>query len=638
MRQQTTLLSTLLILASALICVLNYPTDSGLQSSTLAAPAPVPASVPTPEPRATASRPELRKDGFFWAPVGSRFVFAGGMQTDSEVRQENAAASPVCFGVAARMTWLVCGRRPGELLCEVRFSELELRMQAARRRSDREDAIAAQLQAPVMVRMQSDGRLLGLGFAPELEIQARAFARSMICALQHQVRDEAEYELAEMDPTGEAVVRYAWDDGARRAAPRLLRKQLLRYASLGSGEAELAPQVAGAGEAEMRADLGFVGSFAARQTVEVPVQELKAVIHTSNRVRFTLVAHDVLAIDAAPRWDAEFAAVCGAADARAAGDRREQDRQARRLKDRSIQQLVQDLLARIAAGDLRSTEFFATSQDLMWKLRLDPDGLQLIDTLVVAADADAQTRHSLLAIAAASGTAQAEDYLNGLLGGEQAMAVQEAAARSMFQLRQPRRRSLETLAGLVRQRSTSARLSSTSLLVLGAHARDAADPETAGGIDALLALESVAAERGQVEDWLEALGNAHSPKAIEPARRYLDHEQVLLRIAAAHALLAVHHPEATTLLLERLGREALRPVRQALVEALAPRHDRRALAAIATVLREDPQVLVRRQAVLGLAGRQEAAVRDLLRRVAAEDADQDLRALAARILARPAQG
>jgi HEAT repeats len=600
-------------------------------------------ATPTQGVERQAIRKELgehtaNRDGFYWAPRGSRFVFAIESRTSSQVRQEQGSSPRITYTVAGEIELLVVDRIPGELMVQVTCLEAAIGLQAdgnAESADTVSEKIAAELRHKSFLRMQSDGQFLGIRFAPEMSAETRGFLRSLVGAMQFPVRDDSPtWESDEADSTGLASYRYTWELRPAASKPGLLRRHKLGYKSFGEGNANLSIGVTGTAEARMCVDRGFVIGGEIRETLELPVAEMKATIATESDSRFDLIAHDTITDLPQADWAAGFGPLQGHADAELIAAQNETERMRRQLAGVDLQQLIQEILLLVEAGDLRSDALFAAREQLRWMVKLSPELLEELQRVLLDPSLSAQAQMTLLGAVGSAGTPEAESCLNGLLAsGRNGNGLRRAAAMSLFHIEKPVRQTARTLQHVFRDSATDSGLASTSILVLGAFASDASSEATTDLVDQLLAMEQTAIQRGMLTSWLEALGNARTTRALTPATRHLADSRPEVRNAAIHALHAVHTPAATSLLVGHLSKETVAMVRSSLVDALGTRDQPIAMQAIAKLLRKETDERIRRRAILALAQLRTARAIEILTVSAKTDASAVLRNLARRSVA-----
>ena len=146
-------------------------------------------------------------------------------------------------------------------------------------------------------------------------------------------------------------------------------------------------------------------------------------------------------------------------------------------------------------------------------------------------------------------------------------------------------------------------------------------------------METKADEAGELNSWLDALGNTCSADAFKAIKKHLTVDSVELRVTAVKALRGIKLNEATEDLIA-LGRTEEEPlVRGEALKVLSEREEGAATQALAQLLQDEPQVKLRRAAIEVLAQRPlNSELIVLLSAITTSDPDIMLRAYALSLL------
>jgi hypothetical protein len=575
-----------------------------------AATATLPAAAPaTASDGATASErlAPAAAMGCWTAPAGATFRYllrdALTVQLDGSQQGHQSTAR---FATEAEVTTTVLDRRDDEIL--VRHSLAATRFLDGEGREVHGDVVqesfAAAARTPVLVRLATDGTVLGYGFAPTLDADQRNFLRGTLglLACQEPAPGVTSWESEVADTTGVFVARH---ERLPAAAPTVVvRRTRLRYTVVAGHDAVPEQELGGATEVHFATDLGWLTTVAVdeRLSLALPVAELRAV--TARRASVTLQHAGHTAIDEA------LAAAWAAASAPAAGHReavtgfaseRDRARQAEGMRGVTLDGVLAELQRLVAAQPVDAYALDGVFQQLQ-RLLADPQHVAAVQELVANGALGNDGSNVLVGALGAAGTPAAQAALTTLradLGV--ATPVREQATIACLQLAAP---TPALVGGLFADAAGDSALRDTSLLVAGALAHRAGEPLADGRtpLQALLAMEGEATARGGLSTWLLAVANSGAPEVLPTALRLLDHADRDVRAAACVALRGPAEATALRALLER---------------GLAD---------------QDP--IVRTETVLSLSRRPEPAAREALERVASEDQDESVRGRARRLLER----
>lgn len=546
----------------------------------------------------------VQRRGCWTAPAGASFRFEIVDRTTVQIAQPDAAPqAPGVLDMRSRLSTTVLDRRDGEALVEARIDAL--RFVGADGRELAGDPIqqsyAAAAAEPTLVRIDAAGRVRGYGFARELDGDQRNFLRGAIGLLFVEAPEAGATAWTSVgnDSMGSFEARYetlpASDEDSL-----LVRRTRLALTKV-RGLVELpAHTLQGGAVARFALARGWLAGveLAETLTMAMPIGDMK--VSTTRKATATLVAEEAVPVDGAAAWDRAAADVSG--ETESLGGYAEAA-QRREWRDRLAGVTVADLLAEIErllaakTGDDEAVD--AAFQKLQWLLRGDDKATLMLADQLVAGQVPTHAVGVAIGALGAAGTAAAQEALLALRADGVAPAMREQATTACLQLAEPGERLMQSLTDEARSGAASR---ATSVMVLGALARRAGAPAGGGAspLANLLAMETEYAVRGELADWVFAVGNSGASQVLDVALRLLGHQQTDVRAACCAVLRRCAGPAAF---------EAL--TRRGLVDA-------------------DP--LVRMEALGAIARRSEAAVRAILETTATLDVDASVRALAAELL------
>ncbi len=483
--------------------------------------------------------------------------------------------------------------------------------------------LEGRMREEALVLLAGDGRVARIVAPPSAGPEARNLWRDLLARWQivRPAGPSTEWSTSEEDPTGAYFACYHAPD--RQA----LVKRKVRYDALHSGGAEAARGALVAGETSVALGVPIVricGSeeFALWPEGEIPLARSRSEFEMDlvDRASCVVAADDVAAL--AARLRGSDATTIAAVEMPAAGDREEAD---------DIWTEIERLLA------CRDGTFEASSMvRIVTALRRAPDAP---DDLLRFLDAH-------------PGDDRLAAFLLGALGAAGTDAAQHALERLLVDARRPERRRVTALTALVRlERPTAGieealrslldspgALGSSALLLLGATGSRVRESDPARF--ARIHDELVRRAEGSRDDPLrhvaaiEAIGNLDPGVLPGVVLAALESDEEIVRIAAVQVLGQVREARAAESLGARLAQDPAPEVRRAAARTLAEVAGPESDAGLVAALRSDDSEQVRSACLLALAAKAaEPKVRAAIERAAAEDACEEVRALADRLLA-----
>lgn len=503
------------------------------------------------------------------------------------------------------------------------------------------EEVVAQLEAaPVLVEWGLDGNTRRLRFDPALGFEARQWACHLVAAFRFVVPADGDlrdpWEVTESDGTGEARVTYTARTGAGADAFLVtLERRKLAYAGdpRREGPVRLTGGARATWDAERRRVLeAHLDEAIAFQPRGVPVR-----IHQSLLGDLRLIGEEIVGVRGTARLEGEDGWISMGGDLggkeQAAG--LEGERRARELGEATLDDLLAALDAAVALGAPDSHEVYMATVRLGWFLALHPGAARELERHIRGGSLSGPLVELALVALGQAATAEAQAVMTDLIGdlgvnGE----LRAAALRSAFQIESLDRALLDQVLLCCDPRQPEL-VSGTAMLLLGRVSAERACPEGLDPLESLLAMEQAAFDSGHLEVWLEALGNAGSPRCLEALLRHAQDSLPEVRAAALDALGGIGGPEIVEALIAA-GRQDGEPgVRACAVEALGRLGDAAAVAALCELALGDAEPGVRQVALAALVagGAPQGAVLETIQWCAREDPDESVRSLAQAILA-----
>lgn len=609
-----------------------------------ASPTAAAATAEKPAPAVDATQrtalPRTLATGVYGAPAGSTFRY---QLTDageySVLERDGGQQQTGALRVEATLVVQVLARSDEEIL--VRANLPEITFTGAGDKPLQDDPLAqsftAAAHSEVLLRLGQDGAVHGYHFAEDLDGDQRNFLRGTLSAFAFTVPVQLpeHWQASEADTSGIYDARYEHLP-AQNDADVAVQRQKLHYTTM-RGEGELpVHELRGAAVAHFAKDLGWLRSASVDEGMRtaLPLLNLSADYHRRAELLLLASSDEPLPAGIEALWSGDWAKAAGhdevLADHAVAAERRNWQQ---RLAGVDLQQLMQELQAVFAKQPLDHDALDAVFQQLQWLVKLDAKVAGAIVTQVCAGGLDADQAGVLLSALAAAGTDAAQQALlavrsNGALSAD----IRDAATVALFQLARPLGQLVDGLASDAAG-SGDGRLG--AMLVLGALAPRCDSPLADGrsAMAALLAMEPAASARGELPEWLRALGNAGTQEAVAAAQAHLGDEDVEVRAAACAALRSVEGAAAVSLLCERGLTDASADVRCEAARALGQHSEVAAVAALRHAAANDQEPMVRSAALQALGrdlGNQQN--RAVIAQAAASDSDEAVRRLCASML------
>ena len=520
------------------------------------------------------------------------------------------AENRVPFAVSVAGTWAVAYAGETEHGEVFRAQLRDAKPSVKRGDVDATAALGDDLGRPFYFTTTSEGRLISLSFAPDVDELARGALGTLATTFQVSARGTAPaWETTESDGIGDYQARYARRDAG-------LHRERVAYQRV-TGDGALTASIVQTGTDVRLRDDGWPVTVDGHEVTRVGTQQLGVVIDATFSLRFAAVQRGVE--PGSPTGMVTMAIDAASATARST---EQEDRQ---LVDGAT---LADLLASLGAitdDHARGYQYLRIAA----LMRLEPETIRTAQRMVLDG---AEAAGTLIGAMGEAGTPAAQHALGELLstptlGEEPRTHVAVALGLTAAPTR-------DTLRALDDAASGTGDLASTATLAQGnASLRmHDDDPQAAAAqVDALLARLARASDDEERALVLRALGNTGDPRILDALTQALATGSITVRIAATEALRLVPGSAADQLLLARCA-DTSGLVRGAAVFAITDRDLGPFAAALARMARRDPDVGVRR-AIVDLAAARLDELRAVVEQVAANDADPELRTIAKSVLA-----
>jgi HEAT repeat protein len=411
-----------------------------------------------------------------------------------------------------------------------------------------------------------------------------------------------------------------------------LGKRKLGYRGASAGQHAL--QAEGNGQALLNPSIGWFEQAHWQESLRREVREIGVQSTSTMTAHWSLVDTGWREVgDGEALWNTAWQPVAGEPEGQAV-DEMEAAHYAERLAGVRAEDLVQRLAQLLQPPAAEANAVFGVQLDLVWLLRLRPQELSRLQAMLPALD-QASAKVVIDALGASELPA-AQTLLAELFSDySRASWTREAAAVAMMQVRAPQGSTVLAFAQSLLQTGVTDDGSTTGALALGMMVSRADASTQAAAAAALLGMEALVQRQGSVAEWLEALGNAGQPDVLAVASRYRAHASAMVRSAAVASMRLVPGDAAVQLMITGL-QDAEPAVRARAARVLGMRTEPRAFAALSQMLDTEPDARVRAAGVRALAVRaNDPAVAARLRQVAAADAADEVRSLAAGALTQP---
>jgi hypothetical protein len=538
--------------------------------------------------------------------------------------------------VEATQTTLVLARRNGEILTQMTLGDLAITAADAKKLDGDPQALrfAAAAATPVLARLGDDGHVLGYRFAAALDGEQRNFLRGILAPFAFTVPTtlRSTWDAVEADTTGtyEAHYEQQVDD-----AQVNVQRTKVRYTAMAGNGAAADHQLRGRATATFGLDIAWLQAATVDESLatDLPLPGMR--VEYSCRAELKLVAAELAALPAGvvEMWNGGWEPATGKDEVLPdyATEAAQRD-WAQQLEGVDLDQVLAALAALTASEKLDTNALDHAFQQLQWLVKLRPGTAATIAERVLDGQLTGDAARVALSSLAAAGTDQAQQILAAIRANPAASAeVHDAATICLIQLARP---NGEIVAGLATEAAAAGQ---NAMLVLGALAPRAqgtlGDGRTA--MTTLAGMEQAAADRGELANWLRAMGNAGTPETMAAASRYLDNPAADVRAAAAAALRRVADPDAATALAGLAAGDEDADVRRQAVEALSQRREPAARESLRNSALSDVDSSVRSAAITALGlDVHDAGNRATLEQVAMQDSVPELRTMAQQLLAR----
>lgn len=573
----------------------------------------------TPE-RTDAAAPEHAPTGTYHAPVGARFSFD--LRHDSTVNFGDD--SSVTVAVRGGLVETVLAREADEVIAAL---EYDVAVQSAGSDAAAAARIAEELAEPALVRLDANGLPLAVAFAEGTSQRARDLVKGLVSSFRAVGSEAERFEVRAPELNGTATLLVRWLERDGRGG--VLRADRSGFEALAGAEAAGgAPAPTGSSTATIDGTRGWRTGLEFAETLDHRAGEVLHLTGESSGALELTGADFVSVADLLERIESRGGLVWRPLhtssdevdrDAAASLERRQWEV---RLEGVAASDLVGHVERVLGTQPVNGDALRDTAEHLEWLLRLRPEALGEVAELLERVELGTQA--ILLGVAGKVGTADCQELVLAIASDRgRAPELREEGLMAMTHVTEPTTEAVDAMVRLVESGDDQDGL---GLMVAGAMA--ARNPEAAGRVLALL--EDRAPASGESEsavEWMNAVGNTHSPAAAPLALAHLDAASEELRAAAVVAAARTAGPAADADLARVASSDSSSRVRLQAGRVLALRPGA-PVAQVEALLDVEKDPYVRRSILRCYSDRlDEPAVRALLGRVA-DDADEELATVA----------
>ena len=565
-------------------------------------------------------------------------------------------------GVRADQSVTVLKWKEGYWLAAVRLENLEVNYAV----DGREDAVQAEalrgeMSGDLFIRVTPEGRILSVRFPPSMGNLSKSFAQTLLGITQFVfpkkgIPDDGRWELEEEDQVGRSVVLYERLPSDNAAPPpgksvgeaTSFRKTRLRYLSTQKkkipGEFSLQQTTVPKGSLVARFQFGEGNLISMAGTeVEEFLFGDKRVGHAENSLRLEFLRRRSVSSPELGKLRNRFAALEGVSEdiALSTNVSREAGRLAierSALGEATTETLMEDLKAADRSSGGYDTKLVRRLQALF---RLYPGTCATFGKELARADPRSRSFEYVSGALAVVGHAKAQEALIEVIRARRKdVSAMIQLISTLADVPDPEPALVDTLGEIAFGRRAEEQVIVAAWYAMGSIARnlEPAHPKRAEQIlDALVREMGKSPSNSKTAHFLSALGNSASDKVVPVILKHLADASVTVRAAAVSSLRLMDTPEVEPALLRALTADPEEPVRQQAATALASREmTETAFTAQTSAVLKDPSQMVRVTVLRTLARALDRYPKALsvIRRVAREDASDDVRNVAKEILER----
>lgn len=593
----------------------------------------------TPVSAAPAERigqaPAASPAGLYGAAPGTTFTFRYEDRNTYRFTGQEDMARPAETHVEATVALAVLDRRDAEVLVRATMPVLQF-LDAHGHAFVGEataERFAAAAKEPTLLRLGIDGGISCYRFDARLDGEQRNFLRGMLSAFVFTGPGDAatEWTAQELDTTGVYEARYARQPAG--AGELRLRRSKVRYVSMHAQPQVLPHEPGGQATATFSTTEGWLTAAELDERLVCNFGLLDLQVHYQRQAALQLSATDrgPVPSDAAALWAGDWSAPSGEGEqVRDRALEQEEKQWQKQLAGVDVAQLLAQLREVLAAEPVDHKALDDVFVRLQWLAKFDARAVGALAELLQSGQLDGSAANVALGALGAAGFPEAQRVLLEVRSNAQLpAALRDAAAMAMLQIQQPVPELLQSLAAAANDRDADGQC---AMLTLGALAPRSRDPIEGGDpVARLLAMEGQVGSGEGLAVWLRAVGNSGVPAALAIAERHFGNQDAQIRAAACDSVRRVETAPALQFLLERGLVDPAPEVRRTAITALARRAE--AAAALRNVAIHDVDFDVRAAALSAMAeGPLDAADRAVLAQLAAGDAEERVREIAARLL------
>ena len=491
--------------------------------------------------------------------------------------------------------------------------------------------LTRELRLPVQVYYDLEGRQQSLCFTRGVSQTTRNWVRRLVASQHGPVPEESplSFNIIEANASGLSRVHYLVKELSKDAAI-VSRSKLEALDGVSWGDGVKAPTVSGDGVITLSRGWTLSVNWNELSTLELKEAELsikKSFTAEVNRTSVEQVSPDDLVEH---EFELEWRSFDGLSDTSKSPNQSHKDFERALISEADAQTVINSLVEMERAHEHSENAMIAVDR-LVHLITNKPEVLRTLQQNITSGSLPEWTNSKVLGAIAAAGTPNSQKLLRVLFNSSQQGSISlDSVAFALSQLEKPNSKTIDFFRGRLENRDLPDAVRDSSWQLLGLYAKTSEAPDL---VAELISMETKADEAGELNSWLDALGNTCSADAFGAIKKHLTVDNVELRVRAVRALRGIKLNQATEDLIA-LGRTEEEPlVRGEALKALSEREEDAATQALAQLLQDEPQVKLRRAAVEVLAQRPlSSELIVLLSAITTSDPDILLRAYALSLL------
>jgi len=491
--------------------------------------------------------------------------------------------------------------------------------------------LSRELSLPVQVYYDLEGRQQSLCFTRGVSPTTRNWVRRLVASQHGPVPEESplSFNIVEANASGLSRVHYAVTEQSKDAAI-ISRSKLEALNGISWGDGVKAPTVSGDGVITLSRGWTLNVNWNEQSILELEGAELsikKSFTADINRTSVEQLTPDDLVEH---EFELEWRSFDGLSDTSKSPNQSHPGFERALISEADAQTVINSLVEMERVQERSENAMIAVDR-LVHLITNEPGVLRTLQQNITSGSLPEWTSSRVLGAIAAAGTPDSQKLLRFFFDSSQQSSLSlDSIAFALSQLESPTPKTIDFFRVKLAKKDLPDAVRDSSWQLLGLYAKTSEAPDL---VAELIGMETKADEAGELNSWLNALGNTCSPDAFEAIKKHLTVDSVELRVAAVKALRGIKLNEATEDLIA-LGRIEEEPlVRGEALKVLSEREEGAATQALGRLLQDEPQVELRRAAIEVLAQRplnNELII--LLSAITTSDPDIMLRAYALSLL------